>query len=220
MQISELTLQLKQDFDDVYEAGQKEVWKGITNNGTRVNYMYGFGNTDLAHFEPFTDLKPTNCGYMFSYTNGSSVDLVERFDKHGTTLDFSNVAASDRCFFMSGVTRVGIVDCLQMNGLNYFFMESRQLHTIEKMIVKKETTYNYTFNNCVALENITFEGTIGNNINFSSCNKLSHDSLMSIINRLESKTSGTFTLSIGSTNLAKLTDAEKAVATQKGWTLA
>ena len=230
MSFSDKVLQLKQDFDDVYavgnEQGKKEVWKCITHNGTRVQFMYGFAYTDLAYFAPFTDLKPINCGYMFALTNGGTygngtpIDLVERFNQYGTTLDFSNCTSSDRCFYMSTVTRVGVVDCLKMKALNYFFQDDRQLHTIEKMIVKKEITYSNTFLNCFELENIVFEGEIGNNIDFSSCTKLSHDSLMSIINHLETKTSGTFTLSIGSTNLAKLTDAEKAIATQKGWTLA
>ena len=72
------------------------------------------------------------------------------------------------------------------------------------------------------LENITFDGDIGNSINFSTCTKLNHDSLMSIINHLKdfSGTSTTKTCTLGSSNLAKLTDAEKAIATQKGWSLA
>ena len=48
---------------------------------------------------------------------------------------------------------------------------------------------------------------------------LTHDSLMSIINNLATVTT-TQTLTLGSTNLAKLTDAEKAIATNKGWILA
>ena len=48
---------------------------------------------------------------------------------------------------------------------------------------------------------------------------LTHDSLMSIINNLATVTT-TQTLTLGSTNLAKLTDTEKAIATNKGWTLA
>ena len=219
MSVSDKVLQLKQDFDDVYEAGQKERWNFITNNGTRRNCNYEFCQTNLSYFEPYTDLQPEHATYMFSQTGGK-IDLVEKFEKYGTKLDFSNCTVPDRCFYISNITRVGVIDCTKFANLNYFFMYDYYLHTIDKMIVPKGLTYNNTFTSCTGLVEIRFEGEIGNNINFADCKNLSHDSLMSIINHLETKTSGTFTLSIGSTNLAKLSDAEKAVATEKGWTLA
>jgi hypothetical protein len=55
-------------------------------------------------------------------------------------------------------------------------------------------------------------------LNFSYCAYLTHDSLMSIINNLATVTS-TKTLTLGTTNLAKLSDEEKAIATNKGWTV-
>ena len=57
------------------------------------------------------------------------------------------------------------------------------------------------------------------NQNYSSALKLTHDSLVRIINCLPTvETSKTLTL--GQTNSLKLTSAEIAVATQKGWTVA
>lgn len=47
---------------------------------------------------------------------------------------------------------------------------------------------------------------------------LDNTSLMSLINNLDA-TETSRTLNLGSTNLAKLTDDEKLVATNKGWTL-
>ncbi|MBO5955586.1 MAG: hypothetical protein J6Q10_02165, partial [Clostridia bacterium] len=68
-------------------------------------------------------------------------------------------------------------------------------------------------------------GKIGKNgFSVSDSKKLSYDSLMSIINALKdysTDTSGTtYTVTLGTTNLAKLTNEEKAIATQKGWSLA
>ena len=79
------------------------------------------------------------------------------------------------------------------------------------------------FQNCKA-SNITFteDSVIAcRGLDFSSC-PLTHDSLMSIVNALQDKASlgTTGTITLGTTNLAKLTDGEKAIATQKGWTLA
>ena len=56
-------------------------------------------------------------------------------------------------------------------------------------------------------------------MNYSGATKLTHDSLVSIIDRLPTVGS-TKTLTIGQTNKLKLTAAEIAVATQKGWTVA
>lgn len=52
----------------------------------------------------------------------------------------------------------------------------------------------------------------------SPCIKLTHDSLMNVLNSIQTVTT-TQTLTLGSTNLAKLTDDEKKIATDKGWTL-
>ena len=51
---------------------------------------------------------------------------------------------------------------------------------------------------------------------------LTHESLMNVINNLYDRKSAGYsnlTIDFGSTNLAKLTDEEKAIATNKGWTL-
>ena len=79
------------------------------------------------------------------------------------------------------------------------------------------------FDGSSALKDIIIEGEISyNGVNFVVSTKLTHDSLMSIINHLKdfSGTTTTMTCTLGATNLAKLTDAEKAIATEKGWSLA
>lgn len=69
------------------------------------------------------------------------------------------------------------------------------------------------------LETLELVGTIPNlDLSLSKHNVLSHDSLMNVINALCEN--GTKKLTLGETNLAKLTDEEKAIATSKGWTLA
>ena len=75
------------------------------------------------------------------------------------------------------------------------------------------------FYNCPNLENITGNPNFKISFDLSPCQKLIHDSLMVVINGLQTVTT-TKTLTLGSTNLAKLTDEEKKVATDKGWTLA
>ena len=85
------------------------------------------------------------------------------------------------------------------------------------------TNFSYMFNGCAALKNVTFEGTFNVNSNisvFSSSPNLTVDSLMSFINALNNTGTGTYTVTIGSINLAKLTAEQIQIATAKNITLA
>lgn len=107
--------------------------------------------------------------------------------------------------------------------LMYTFYYATRLENARTLYVREDTKYTSAFNGCGNLKEIRFEGTIGQNgLNFSSSTKLSYESLMSIIEHLKdySGTGTTKTVTLGATNLAKLSDTEKAIATEKGWTLA
>lgn len=100
------------------------------------------------------------------------------------------------------------------------------------------TAMTSTFNGCTALATLTggkavaADGGIdgdasyfgkGPRVNFSVTNSanLDHDSLMFLLYWVQDRTGlAARTLTLGATNLAKLSTAEKAVATGKNWTLA
>ena len=84
---------------------------------------------------------------------------------------------------------------------------------------QKTTNLVNCFNNCTALKTITGNPNFKVSLNLSPCSKLTHDSIMVVINGLQTVTEAQ-TLTLGSENLAKLTDEEKQIATDKGWTLA
>lgn len=76
------------------------------------------------------------------------------------------------------------------------------------------------------LENVLEMGVFKYSLNISSSSKLTVDSLMVFINALynfteagETPSSSQGKLTLGSINLAKLSDEQKAIATDKGWTL-
>lgn len=203
------------DTDEIYKQAQKEVWRGITNNGTREHYANGFQYQDLAYLYPYFSMTPTNAGYMFAQTkNGGQLDFVDRFGQFGTTLDFSRATSMARTFYVSGATRLGVIDCTSATSLEYLVSSSSYLHTIEKMIVRAENTYNSAFNAANALVEIRFEGEIGNDIDFSTCSNLSHESILSIIGHLKQGAGKTLTL--GATNLAKSDDYINLIES-KGW---
>lgn len=75
-----------------------------------------------------------------------------------------------------------------------------------------------TFTSCKSLENVYFAGTINVDIAMNGCQKLTVTSLLSLLNALCENAQG-LTCKIGTKNLAKLTDEQKAIATNKGWEL-
>ena len=81
------------------------------------------------------------------------------------------------------------------------------------------TNLDSCLRDCSSLETITGNPNFKTSFDISSCQKLTHDSLMVIINGLQT-VAPTKNLILGATNLAKLAEDEKKAATDKGWTLA
>lgn len=80
------------------------------------------------------------------------------------------------------------------------------------------------FKNCTALVDFYIDSlTVKSNaLDFSTCTKLSVESLVNILNALSDNTSfaTTYTVKLGATNLAKLTAEQKQIATNKNIALA
>ena len=162
-------------------------------------------------------------------SNGTNFSNMFRDCKELTSipaLDTSNGTSFSNMFgHCSALTTIPALDTSKGTSFSYMFYECRKLTTIPQLNLTKSTSssaLNGTFSRCIALVDLNIVGTInatGLNVQNSP---LSHDSLMSIINALADKTSasGTWKVTLGSTNLAKLTADEIAIAEGKGWTLA
>lgn len=82
-----------------------------------------------------------------------------------------------------------------------------------------------TLNGCTSLIQIDEVSNLKvSGLNLSGLELLNHDTLIRILNALydyaAEGSTDTYTLIVGTKNLAKLSDEEKAIATNKGWTLA
>jgi hypothetical protein len=170
--------------------------------------------------KPKYDIRPTGNGARGIFRECVITDLRAILLACDVVLDFSGYTNNvDATFGYSELTVLPKLDFSSATKLSSTFASATQLVEIEEMVVHENLAYSVPFSNCPSLEHLHVTGTIGRNgFDVSSCTKLSHDSLMSIINHLKDGVSG-LTVTLGATNLAKLTDAEKAIATQKGWTL-
>lgn len=226
---------IAQNQQKVYDAGQSagysqaesDFWDAFQDYGNREFYEYGFSRSGFEYVRPKHKIVPTSRVInMFS-----DMPNLKRIEKAYIDLSKSSVtsqesiATSGNYAVWRNCANLEIVEDIGMKAGGYYqtFVGCEKLHTIEVVRVIDETGYSSTFNRCYELENLTIEGTIGqNNFNVSYSTKLTHKSLMSIINALADYHGDGLihTVTLGEANLAKLTDAEKAIATERGWTLA
>lgn len=207
--------------DEVYEAGKKSeydrFWEDHLSKTEKGDFAYCGGGWDDETFNPpyGTVIQPTNARYMFAHSH--ITDLVALCEKKRITLDFSKSTTTHYLFYESNITRLGVIDTRGTTTVSYPFYGQSKLHTIVKIILKDDGSqkFNPPFSGCSSLENMEIEGVIGQNgFDVSPCTKLTHDSLMSILNAGRN-----CTLNLGTANLEKLSVEEKAVAIEKGCTL-
>lgn len=197
--------------------------------------FYNYKGTSLNNVIKTLDFsKVTNMANMFSgcinltsipvFDTSSVTDMSNMFNscKKLTTisqLDTSSVIFMASAFaYCSQLTTIPQLDTSRVGDMSYMFRNCSNLTSIPQLDTSNVTSMNYMFSGCNNLEEIHMTGMRAD-FSISSSTKFTESALVEILNNLATVTS-TKTLTMGSTNLAKLTDAEKAIATNKGWTLA
>ena len=131
------------------------------------------------------------------------------------TADMTNM--SSMFYYCSSLGSVPQMDTSKVTNMSYMFWQCFKLVSVPSMDTSKVTNMSNMFRSCSELEEIHMYG-MKVSFDISASTKFTESALVEILNNLAS-VSTTQTLTMGSTNLAKLTDDEKAVATNKGWTL-
>ena len=136
-------------------------------------------------------------------------------DIHNTFGSCSSLTSLDLSGWnTSKVTRASSVfnGCSSLTSLN-----------ISNWNMSKVTMINAMFNNCSSLETINCNGLQLPNINLSniglnSCSKLTVESIVGLLNALPQSTHN-YSFQIGQVNIDKLSEEQKAIATNKNWRL-
>lgn len=218
---------IAENMPKVYESGQQSeydrFWDTFQQNGKRTNYMYGFGGKGWSdkNFKPKYDMFPFYAAGMFRET--TIEDLKQCLEACGVSLGLSSVSNCSYLFYCSSITTLPKIHLYSMTSAAYMFASSN-LQSIEELDVWVNTTFTASsFSNCTELKRLIMKGTLATNgLNLHWSTLLDRESLLSIIYCLKDYSTditSSWTVTLGPENLAKLTDAEKAIATQKGWTL-
>lgn len=210
------------------------------NAAQRVNnisYMFSYSrltNIDLDDLgENFNTENVNSIANLCYYCSDlATLKLGNRFNNGNLT----NIEYM--CYRCSNLTTIVFGENFNtenVSSMSNAFSYCSKLTTIPKLTANKTiSVYNMVdrdteLENLGGLENLgqayltTQSANYSNyRLNLSYCNKLTHDSLMNVINNLydiATKGCKAQSLQLGATNTAKLTEAEIAIATSKGWTV-
>ena len=121
---------------------------------------------------------------------------------------------------MTNITKIELPENL-LRLDPYMFYRCVSLKQI-KIPASLSTIEGTAFNNCSSLENVIIENGFNcNGLKLSSSTLYSVETIVSWLEALADRTGETaYTLTIGTTNLNKLTAEQRAIATNKNWNLA
>ena len=244
MSIANKLVTIAENVNKVYESGKEAAGGEFYDKGYGDGYEAGYNKAESQNllyyatylsyafqavsfpqdFEAVIKLKKAPVQMLYLFNNSVYPKSIKFISEDKTNIiDFTSAFAIG--YSSINNTTLEIIDFTEFNKkfsrINNAFQYQSKLKEIKGALDFSEcVSASSAFNLCYALEKIEFvPNTIPISINFGTCTNLTHDSLMSIINGL-AVVETTQTLTLGSTNLAKLTDEEKAIATEKGWTLA
>ena len=178
-----------------------------------------------------------DAGGKCGYSKATSFDGAIPFTATSDVTDMNNMFTECK-----GLTSVPLFDTSKVTNMSYMFYDCLRLTNVPSFDTSNVTDMNSMFYNCSRLTNVPsfdtsnvttmfgmFNGcssletihmiNIGVNLDIHYSTKFTREALLEIIGNLKTVTS-TKKLTMGTTNLAKLTDEDKAIATNKGWTLA
>ena len=197
-----------------------------TSNVTDMAYMFN-NCSSLINIPQLNTSKVTSMAYMFYNCNSlQTIPLI----------DTSNVnTMSNMIFYCNSLLEIPKINTSNVTDMSSAIRNCDKLTTIPQLDAGKVERIIGNFASLFALQNFggllnigqAYSITASNNYSLykydlSSCQKLTHDSLMNVINNLyDIATKGVKTqqLVLGNTNLAKLTTEEVAIGTSKGWSI-
>lgn len=202
----------KTNFDHCWEECSSLTEFPQINTSKGTSFIYAWYNCNKLTSFPALDLSSCN---SFGSAWGFCKSLKE-FPLIDTSkgVDFSYAWT-----YCSSLTEFPALDLSNSSGYFYgTWGNCSSLTTIPQLDLSSGINFSGAWNNCSALTTLGGFGAISADIDLHWSTLLTVESLMNVITQAATVTGKTMTL--GSTNLAKLTDEQKAVATSKGWTLA
>lgn len=179
----------------------------------RSGYQLFMNNTELIEIPNGLDVERLGTLYKMCYGCTSLAYVGE--------LRTANITDLRWIFYgCSSLKHIDGIDTNSITSATEMFHGCSSLVTIHNDLDFSNVTEKIddTFTSCRALQHVYFTGTINVDIAMNGCPKLTVESLVSLLNALCENGQG-LKCKIGTTNISKLTDEQKAIALNKGWEL-
>ena len=227
--------------EDGFDEGKEEgiqteydrFWDAYQEKGKLGVYEQLFSNIKWNDetFKPKYDIIMTGWSNQ-AFARNRITDLIAALDRCGVILDTSGATDVGSLFAAASTTRVPEISAVSASNLYGICNVASKLVELQKLVIKDDgsQTFQNSFNNCTSLTTITFEGVIGQDINFQ-WSPLSAASIESVITHLSDTATGkTATFSVSAVNTAFETaegfaDGSSSqvwldlVATKPNWTI-
>ena len=182
-------------FDECYKIENIDVSKWNTSSATDMSWMFSRNNLKSLDVSNFDTSKVTNMHAMFIGSQSLTRLDVSNFDT-SNVLDFSSIFS-----YWRGVSKE-----LNISGLNL------------SKCTSMEGTFRGSDFKVIRCDGLRLPNIDMSNIGLDTSTELTVDSIVGLLNALPQSDKG-YSFQIGSGNIAKLSDEQKAIATNKGWTL-
>jgi hypothetical protein len=215
MTIADKVRRAKTDLDEVHAAGVEEgkalggytkgyedgkraeydaFWDTVQNYGNRTDYGKAFLGWNCEYIRPKYKVTPsdrvTSVNTFYGNKTLKKIE-AEYFDfsqkTRGNSITTGWYWTFSTCAALEEIEDIGMMPDTAYDAT---FAFCYGLKKIAKITTDKDVQFGDTFRGCNALEDITFEGEIGNNINFQWSTKLTKASITSVVNALSNTASG------------------------------
>ena len=218
---------------EVTANGVYEAPKGTGYSPVKVNVPQ---TAESGTLKAFLDATKYSSWLFYGYKGTSIDDLIKYSDTSSvidmwamffacnnlTTipqLDTSNVTDMSYMFYQCNkLTNIPQLDTSKVTDMDNMFTVCNNLTTIPKLDASKATSFSSIFDGCIMLTSIGLYG-FKRSIKITDT-ALGHDAIVAFLNQAGTAYNSYQKITMGSTKLALLSDEEKAIATNKGWTLA
>lgn len=212
--ITDLCTEIAEKIPQVYELGKRDerkaFWGGFQKNGTRGSYEYSFQDWVGGCFKPEYGFVFDEGEYSASGTfrRASGFNLKALTINRGLPFDTSKCTKLNSTFYQTKIGEIPPLDlssCTQLAATFYNMqLDSGGIYTTKELVlnnVREDCTFDRAFL-CPYVESILISGSIGKNIDFKDCKKLTKVSIESIMNARSKTATFTMTFSKEAVNKA------------------